>query len=120
MVQVKAEKSNLYTWRRTPNTETCSQLATPLPPRNISEVSVTDVEYDQGNQSLTLVVGVVPPERTHGSIEKYEVSLRVSASDCLDCDDYRGSRFLVKERGVVWVWLGVWSTSNCYGAPASR
>lgn len=96
VVQVKAEKSNLYTWRRIPSTQTCSQLATPLPPRNISEVSVTDLEYDQGNQSLTLVVGVVPSERTHGTLEMYEVSLRGSTSDCLDCEEYRGSRFLVR------------------------
>ena len=57
---------------------------------------MTDLEYDEENQTLTLDVGVVPSERTHGILEMYEVSLRGSISDCLDCEDYRGSRFLVR------------------------
>lgn len=92
--QVKAEKSDQYTWRRIPRTQSCTVQATPLPPRNITEVSVMQVNFDGANQSLQLIVSVVPSEKTHGTLEQYEVVLRMSLTDCLECDA-GGLRFLV-------------------------
>lgn len=93
--QVKAEKSNQYTWRRIPRTQSCMVPATPLPPRNITEVLVTGVNYDGSNQSLQLVVSVVPSQKTHGTLELYEVVLRRSLTDCLECNAAGTMRFLV-------------------------
>lgn len=54
-----------------------------------------ELNYDGSNQSLQLAVDVVPSEKTHGTLELYEVVLRRSPSECLDCDDAGALRFTV-------------------------
>ena len=94
--QVIAERSDQFTWRKLPRTQSCIVPASPLSPGNISQVSVSRVAYNRTNQSLELQVGVVPSEETHGILERYEVVLRESFTDCLDCDDTQVRRFLVR------------------------
>jgi hypothetical protein len=54
------------------------------------------VNYDRTNQSLELDVGVVPSEKNYGTLEQYEVVLRRSLSDCLECNEAEDLRFLVR------------------------
>ena len=57
---------------------------------------MTRVNFDGANHSLHLQVDVVPSEKNHGVLEQFEVVLRKSLGDCLECNDPGVLRFLVK------------------------
>ena len=60
-----------------------------------------DLNYDGSNQSLQLAVNVVPSEKSHGTLELYEVVLRGSPTECLECSDSGAERFLVISNSLV-------------------
>lgn len=84
--QIRAERNGLYSWRNIPRPQSCSVLATPLRPRNISNVSVSGVAFDRVNQTLSMSVEVIPSSKMHGTLGGYVFSLRRSATDCYECE----------------------------------
>ncbi len=95
VTQVQAERNRQYRWRNIPYTQSCSVLATPLPPRNITSVSVSGITFDRGNRTLNMMVELLPSHRAHGILEGYMVSLRRSLTDCYECDNSNTLNFLV-------------------------
>lgn len=76
----------------------------PLPPRNITSVSISGLDYDRINHTLQLSVNVVPSEKTHGVLDLYEVLLRKSPSGCYECED-DPPVLRVQVRTFPWLWI---------------
>ena len=84
-LQVRTEKKAQYFWRNVPRIQSCLIDSQSLPPAPMSNISVSELEFDKSGV-LLLTLTWLPPTTANGLITEYEVRIGENLPDQEDRD----------------------------------
>ena len=85
LIQVRTEKKAQYFWRNVPRMQSCLIDSQSLPPAPMSNISVSELEFDKSG-ILLLTLTWLPPTTANGLITEYEVRIEENLPDQGDRD----------------------------------